>query len=90
MLFSRKKIEMPTPEAALPGRTREIPTAEEHYIFSRPLKGPYPEGSECAVEVRAYFPADGVAFEEVHALRSFSRRARLPRFCRWRDRPRKL
>jgi peptide-methionine (S)-S-oxide reductase len=49
MLFSRKKIEMPTPEAALPGRTREIPTAEEHYIFSRPLKGPYPEGSETAM-----------------------------------------
>jgi PhzF family phenazine biosynthesis protein len=26
--------------------------------------GCYPEGSECAVEVRAYFPADGVAFED--------------------------
>ena len=28
------------------------------------LVGRYPEGSECAVEVRAYFPADGVAFED--------------------------
>ena len=28
------------------------------------LVGRYPEGTECAVEVRAYFPADGVAFED--------------------------
>ncbi|WP_256328379.1 PhzF family phenazine biosynthesis protein [Nocardioides sp. YR527] len=28
------------------------------------LVGRYPEGSECAVEVRAFFPADGVAFED--------------------------
>jgi PhzF family phenazine biosynthesis protein len=28
------------------------------------LIGRYPEGSECAVEVRAFFPADGVAFED--------------------------
>lgn len=28
------------------------------------LVGRYPEGSECAVEVRAFYPADGVAFED--------------------------
>ena len=28
------------------------------------LVGRYPQGSECAVEVRAFYPADGVAFED--------------------------
>lgn len=49
MLFARKKAEMPTPEAALKGRTVAIPTAEEHFVFGRPLKGPYPPGSESAM-----------------------------------------
>ncbi len=49
MLFARKKSEMPTAETALAGRSVAIPTAEEHFIFGRPLKGPYPEGSERAV-----------------------------------------
>jgi peptide-methionine (S)-S-oxide reductase len=49
MLSSRKKLEMPTPETALPGRPAPIPTAEEHFLFSRPLKGPYPQGTEQAL-----------------------------------------
>ena len=49
MLFSRKKAEMPSPESALKGRSDPIPTAREHYLFSRPLKGPYPEGTEKAL-----------------------------------------
>jgi peptide-methionine (S)-S-oxide reductase len=49
MLFSRAKSTMPTAESALPGRPTPIPTAAEHDIFSRPLKGPYPEGLETAM-----------------------------------------
>ncbi len=49
MLFSQKKTQLPTSETALPGRPDPIPTAEEHHIFSRPLKGPYPDGSEMAM-----------------------------------------
>jgi peptide-methionine (S)-S-oxide reductase len=49
MLFARKKAEMPTAETALPGRSTPLPTAEEHFIFGRPLKGPYPEGTERAM-----------------------------------------
>jgi peptide-methionine (S)-S-oxide reductase len=49
MLFSRAKSTMPTAESALPGRPTPIPTAAEHDIFSRPLKGPYPEGLEMAM-----------------------------------------
>src|SRR5665213_2035167 len=43
------KLSMPTPESALPGRAEALPTAEEHFVNHRPLKGPYPPGSETAV-----------------------------------------
>jgi len=49
MFFMRKKAEMPSPQAALPGRPNPIPTAETHFINGRKLKGPYPEGLEMAV-----------------------------------------
>jgi peptide-methionine (S)-S-oxide reductase len=49
MLFSRRKPEMPTAETALQGRAQPIPTAATHHINKRPLKGPYPEGTEIAV-----------------------------------------
>ena len=45
-LFKRKPLELPTAATALPGRASPIPTAREHFIFGRPLKGPYPEGTE--------------------------------------------
>src|SRR5689334_17189940 len=49
-MFSFKKtLAMPSAAEALPGRTTPIPTAREHFIFHRPLKGPYPEGSEKAM-----------------------------------------
>ena len=47
MLFGLgKKTEMPAAETAPPGRPDPIPTAETHFISGRPLKGPYPEGTE--------------------------------------------
>jgi peptide-methionine (S)-S-oxide reductase len=49
MLFSRKKLEIPSAASALKGRSAPIPTADEHYLFSRPLKGPYPAGTEKAL-----------------------------------------
>jgi peptide-methionine (S)-S-oxide reductase len=48
-MFGRKTLEMPTQETALPGRAHPIPTAQTHFINGRPLKGPYPEGTETAV-----------------------------------------
>lgn len=49
MLFARKTLELPTEADALPGRGQPIPTAETHFVNGRPLKGPYPEGTEQAV-----------------------------------------
>ena len=44
MFSFKKKLEMPSAAEALPGRPTPIPTAREHFVISRPLKGPYPEG----------------------------------------------
>jgi peptide-methionine (S)-S-oxide reductase len=44
-----KKIQMPKPGEALPGRSQPIPTAAEHFVSRRPLKGPYPSGMEKAM-----------------------------------------
>lgn len=44
-----KKTAMPEPERALPGRPDPIATAETHFVNGRPLKGPYPDGTEKAL-----------------------------------------
>lgn len=49
MIFKYKKLDLPTAETALQGRPTPIPTAERHFIFDRPLKGPHPETSEQAM-----------------------------------------
>ncbi|MCB1521207.1 MAG: peptide-methionine (S)-S-oxide reductase MsrA [Hyphomicrobiaceae bacterium] len=49
MLFSRKKVEMPTVATALPGRDTPIATAARHDVFDRKLTGPYPDGLEMAM-----------------------------------------
>ena len=49
MFGFRKKLSLPTPAEALPGRAQAIPTAERHLINGRPLKGPFPEGLETIV-----------------------------------------
>lgn len=49
MFMFRKKLEMPSAADALPGRTNPIPTAANHYVLKRPLKGPYPSGFQTAI-----------------------------------------
>jgi peptide-methionine (S)-S-oxide reductase len=44
-----KKLNLPKPAEALPGREKPIPTAAKHFVSKRPLKGPYPEGMEMAL-----------------------------------------
>jgi peptide-methionine (S)-S-oxide reductase len=48
-MFPFKKTAMPTRSEALPGRATPIPTAKNHFVNGRPLKGPYPEGLEKAM-----------------------------------------
>jgi peptide-methionine (S)-S-oxide reductase len=49
MFTFKKSLAMPSAAEALPGRTTPIATAREHFVFHRPLKGPYPEGLETAM-----------------------------------------
>ncbi len=44
-----KKLKLPKPGEALPGRKQPIPTAAEHFVSRRPLQGPHPEGLETAM-----------------------------------------
>lgn len=45
----KKPTDIPTPEAALPGRPEAIPTAAKHAVNGNPLKGPFPEGLETVI-----------------------------------------
>ena len=49
MFMFNKKLEMPAAGQALPGRSQPIRTAASHFVNRRPLKGPYPAGSETAM-----------------------------------------
>jgi peptide-methionine (S)-S-oxide reductase len=44
MFFTRKSMEMVTPDMALPGRAEPLPTAEVHFLSGIPLKSEVPEG----------------------------------------------
>ena len=47
-MFFKKPVDLPTAATALPGRPQALPTAANHFVNGRPLKGPYPEGLETA------------------------------------------
>ena len=46
---SEKKLRMPTPDQALPGRNVEMPVAAKHFVLDAPLRGPFPDDTECAL-----------------------------------------
>lgn len=48
-MFMRKKLALPGPGEALPGRADPIPTARTHAVFGRDLAAPYPEGMQHAI-----------------------------------------
>ncbi len=49
MFLFKKSLGIPSREEALPGRDTPIPTADEHFLNHRALKGPYPPGLEQAM-----------------------------------------
>jgi peptide-methionine (S)-S-oxide reductase len=44
-----KRLSIPRPEDALPGRPTAVATAARHHVHDRPLKGPYPAGMHKAM-----------------------------------------
>jgi peptide-methionine (S)-S-oxide reductase len=67
-LFARRKLEIPTPEESLPGRTQPMPVPERHEVLDAPLTPPFPEGFQQAVfglgcfwgAERKFWETDGV------------------------------
>ena len=49
VFLRHKKLELPTPDQALPGRLLEMPVADKHTVLGTPLKGPWPAGHQVAV-----------------------------------------
>ena len=49
MLFTRKKLELPGPGAALPGRAERMPVPERHFVNGHPLEPPFPAGTGQAI-----------------------------------------
>src|SRR5512140_3478787 len=43
-----RKLTLPKPEEALPGRPAEMPVPERHAVLGTPLRPPYPEGMQIA------------------------------------------
>ena len=48
-LLGTKKLRLPTPEEALPGREAEMQVPLTHEVLGTPLKGPFPDGLESIV-----------------------------------------
>ena len=67
-LFSRAKLELPSPEQALPGRAEPMAAPGRHLVLGTPLAPPYPEGAAIADFAlgcfwgaeRKFWQADGV------------------------------
>ena len=49
MFFSKKPLELPNADTALPGRDMALPTATNHFVNGNPLKGPFGDGLKTAV-----------------------------------------
>ena len=49
MFLRRKKLNLPTPEEALPGRDTPMPVPEGHTVLGTPLRGPWPTGYQVAI-----------------------------------------
>ena len=48
-MWGRSKLEMPTKESALPGRTAKMRVPAEHYVNGAPLEPPFAAGLEVAM-----------------------------------------
>ena len=44
-----KKLEIPTAETALPGRSEPMPVPETHFVNGNPLSGPFPQNMQSAM-----------------------------------------
>ena len=55
MLFTRQKLDLPSPDDALPGRDEPILAPTRHLVLDTPLLPPFPDGAEQAVFGMGWF-----------------------------------
>jgi peptide-methionine (S)-S-oxide reductase len=68
MLFSKRKVVIPEPDKALPGRDDRMPVPATHEVLGTPLEPPFPETMELALfglgcfwgAEKVFWQADGV------------------------------
>jgi peptide-methionine (S)-S-oxide reductase len=49
VLFQRRKLALPTPDEALPGREQSMPVAAQNVLTGHPMAGPFPDHLEVAM-----------------------------------------
>jgi peptide-methionine (S)-S-oxide reductase len=49
MMFASRKLTVPSPDQALPGRDTEMRVAAQHLVTGHPLRPPFPEGYQQAI-----------------------------------------
>jgi peptide-methionine (S)-S-oxide reductase len=49
VFLRRKKLDLPTPDEALPGRSEPMPVSGRHTVLGTPLAGPWPAGHQVAI-----------------------------------------
>ena len=49
MLFTRKRLDLPSTDEALPGRETPMPVVEDHVVLGTSITPPFPEGTELAI-----------------------------------------
>ncbi|HEX4260785.1 MAG TPA: peptide-methionine (S)-S-oxide reductase MsrA [Acetobacteraceae bacterium] len=47
--FARKKLDLPTPAEALPGRDLAMPVPAQHFVNGHPIAAPFPAGMQTAI-----------------------------------------
>ncbi len=58
-LMSRKKLELPSRDEALPGRPQKMPVAKAHFVNGHPLQPPFPAGlAEMVVAMGCFWGAE--------------------------------
>jgi hypothetical protein len=49
MIFSSKKLSLPDPSQALPGRDTKMPITNKHFVTGNPIAPPFPANLQQAV-----------------------------------------
>ncbi len=57
-MFSKSKLQMPTPADALPGRSDAMAVASRHLVTGAPLKGPFPGLSQAIFAMGCFWGAE--------------------------------